>query len=82
MRILTQREKNKRGCMECADRIITISREDGRKRCMACIHNQCPYHELDPYDTYSQYLKATKGSSYADWLERMFKRTGRMFESL
>lgn len=46
MRIISKKEKKKRGCMYCLDY---------KKR--RCIHEKCPYHELDKYKTYNEYFK-------------------------
>ena len=50
MRHLKPNEKRKRGCMFCADMV-----KDGRRH--SCPYAECPYHELDGFDSYSQYLK-------------------------
>ena len=45
-RKLTQEEKKKRGCIYCADCV-----EEKR-----CIHTECPYHELDDFRSYKEYM--------------------------
>lgn len=46
-------EALKRGCRYCADSV----KKDGKIR--RCIHEECPYHELDEFKTYHDYLKHT-----------------------
>jgi hypothetical protein len=82
MRILTWKEKNKRGCLDCADMVITLSKDDARVRCRACIHDVCPYHELDQFDTYKQFLKSDRKDVLAVALEKLFNRTERILEDL
>lgn len=64
MRRIKKKENIKRGCSYCADMKSIKIKEDGKsymKYENFCIHNDgCPYHELDPYDTYDDYLEATK----------------------
>lgn len=48
MRVVSKEEKKKRGCIYCRDR---------RKGGM-CKHNECPYHELDEYETYEDFFEA------------------------
>lgn len=55
MRLLTFNEKAKRGCYYCTD--LTV--KNGRK---ACPYYECPYHELDEFENYGEYLKS-KGST-------------------
>ena len=46
--------KKQRGCFYCLD--YQKRRYKGvRKR--VCIHDQCPYHELDKHKSYREYLK-------------------------
>lgn len=47
MRTIRQKEKNKRGCIYCADM------KKGK-----CKHDKCPYHELDGFKTYEEYFKS------------------------
>ncbi len=54
MRRILQKERNKRGCPYCLD---YQKRKYGGRLEYACIHDECPYHELDKYDTYRKYLK-------------------------
>lgn len=54
MRIVDNREKVKRGCSYCLD--YQKKRYQGERR-YVCIHNECPYHVLDKYKSYREYLK-------------------------
>ena len=71
MRLLTQPEMNKRGCIYCLDHIKRKAEPDSVKKSHVCIHDACPYHELDPYKTYTQYLKAERST---DSLKRVMIR--------
>ncbi len=54
MRILSSQEKIKRGCDYCAH----VQEEDVNDTVKkVCPHDECPYHELDEFDTYSEYLR-------------------------
>ena len=56
MRILPTQEEIKRGCDYCAhvnDYCAHVN--DTVKK--VCPYDECPYHELDEFDTYSEYLK-------------------------
>lgn len=70
MRELTRDETVKRGCKYCIDmRRGKGSKDDGSKylvRIYLCPHNRCPYHELDKYDTYDEYLKSIVGKDSID----------------
>lgn len=50
MRVVTKKEIKKRGCYYCLDYVK-------KKRGKVCIHHECPYHELDKYRKYKDYLK-------------------------
>ena len=54
MRKLSKDEVKKRGCEYCMDsnKFKTL----GYQR--SCKYDACPYHELDDYDTYDDYLKS------------------------
>lgn len=45
-RALTYKEKEQRGCAYCTDRVG-----------LSCKHPECPYHELDNFRRYDDYLK-------------------------
>lgn len=49
MFIIDAKTKWKRGCVDCADHKVINGR-------MACPYEECPYHELDNVDCYSEYL--------------------------
>lgn len=53
MRKIHNEDNVKRGCRYCADSI----KPEGKIR--VCPHEECPYHELDNYKTYHDYLKET-----------------------
>lgn len=55
---LSKNEIAKRGCLYCLDHTKKRLEPDSTKKSHVCIHDGCPYHELDKYDTYGQYLKA------------------------
>ncbi len=69
MRIISKAEKKKRGCVECYDLVQYI----GRNCRVACPYDECPYHELDKYDTYSAYLKANGALS----VDKLLKKSRR-----
>lgn len=54
MRILTPQDKLKRGCLYCLH--VYKEEKDGVVKTI-CPHDECPYHELDEFDTYSEYLR-------------------------
>lgn len=52
MRKVHATERNKRGCRYCSDMVIAGS---GAIR-TSCPHEQCPYHVLEKYETYEDYM--------------------------
>lgn len=58
MRVLKAREMCKRGCVYCLDYTKKKAKADARKKSHVCMHDECPYHELDNYSSYTQYLKS------------------------
>ena len=66
MRVLTNAEKVKRGCIYCTDFAKKRLEPGHTMRCWVCMHDECPYHELDPYDNYAQYLKSEKPTRLMD----------------
>ena len=54
MRALTYEEKRKRGCVYCTD---YQSKKGKYGTINGCMHDECPYHELDKYEKYKDYLK-------------------------
>lgn len=71
MRMLSKAEKKKRGCVSCCDLVPYI----GRNCRVACPYDECPYHELDKYDTYGEYMKATGETSVDAIIKKMRKRS-------
>lgn len=54
----TTKVMRKRGCAYCTDFVN-----------MACKHEECPYHELDGFKTYDEYLKKGKKNGLVKMLE-------------
>lgn len=54
-RILKKSERDKRGCNDCANMIRT---ELGNGVTHTCPYEECPYHELDKYNTYEECLNS------------------------
>ena len=52
MHVITSKEKNKRGCEYCTDRMR------GARARNRCKHDECPYHDLDSFDTYEDYFNS------------------------
>lgn len=50
------RQVVKRGCEYCMDMGV-IRKMRGGTLIRGCPHQQCPYHELDKYKSYTEYLK-------------------------
>ena len=71
MRILTRREMIKRGCIDCADHYKNRYEECSLKKINMCRHKECPYHELDPFNTYAEYLKSPGQNRLKEALEKM-----------
>lgn len=69
MRELEREEVKKRGCMYCADQ-VSPTREYRRR----CPHDECPYRELDGFETYDEYLKKSKKGGLARLLEALAKK--------
>lgn len=72
MRRMTNQEMVKRGCVYCADLQKRRLEPDHTKRVKVCIHDECPYHELDPYDRYTDYLKSPSQNRLKEALEKIF----------
>lgn len=53
MRVVPPFEKKKRGCIYCKD--MKPTRNRGLIR-TGCPFDECPYHVLDKYDTYEQFM--------------------------
>lgn len=60
MRTMPFYEKKKRGCLYCTDAIVTKSEQE-RICKVECPHDECPYHVLDKYKSYKEFL-ASKDS--------------------
>lgn len=63
MRKISSAERFKRGCTYCAYSEL-IEYYDQKLR--GCPFEECPYRELDEFDTYEDYLKAKFGSCQVD----------------
>lgn len=65
MKTIHNADAKKRGCRWCADSI----KPEGR-HIRKCPYDECPYHELDGYKTYHDYLKETSTlEDVADFLK-------------
>lgn len=53
-------EQKKRGCFYCADFQNRV-----------CIHEACPYHELDGFKNYNEYLKKAGKNGLVKMLEEL-----------
>ena len=63
MRKLSKDEVEKRGCEYCMDyKFKTLGHQQ------SCKFDACPYHELDDYDTYDDYLKSKTELSVFNFL--------------
>ena len=72
MRKLTFAEGKKRGCVYCRD---VKKAAENRRQYLYCPHSECPYTELDNYNTYSDYLKATYGRPGLGYIVEKLKNT-------
>lgn len=76
MRYVKRAEQKQRGCEWCIDtqrtykRIKTTGKMNIR---MSCIHDKCPYHELDNVKTYSEYLNTYGNDTVSDLLRAILK---------
>lgn len=74
MRYVIDCNPSKRGCDLCADVVIKHDTATGNGR-KFCIHDECPYHELDDVKRYIEYDKRVKKSSNHNletWLKKIF----------
>ena len=55
MREIGFKDMRKRGCQYCLDYQKKQYRGIKKK---VCIHDECPYHELDGFRSYNAYLKS------------------------
>ena len=58
MRELKQKTLKKRGCDYCLDH-----RKPNAASLHRCIHRECPYHELDGFETYEEFFKVTESQN-------------------
>lgn len=61
MRSVTYKDKLQRGCVYCLD---YQKRKYLGVWLWVCIHNKCPYRELDEFRTYRQYLISKGDTTY------------------
>lgn len=54
MRVVGKKEREKMGCIYCCD-------YKKRKGVRMCKHEECPYHELDGYETYEDFFHSQAG---------------------
>jgi hypothetical protein len=55
MRFPDKKEMKQRGCIWCKDR-KKVKGFCGKT--IACVHDKCPYHELDRFNSYRQFIKS------------------------
>lgn len=70
MRELSKSEKTKRGCHWCADKIPPRRTTNVSN----CPHAECPYHELDGFKSYEEYLRKSKKGGLGRLLEELSKK--------
>lgn len=58
--------QRKRGCNYCADK---VPRQVKPFRRSYCPHDECPYHQLDGFNTYTEYLKSIHASNITEILK-------------
>lgn len=63
MRTVGLAEKKKRGCFYCLD----YKSRHGKR---VCIHEECPYHELDDFESYNDFIKS-KPPLWAEFFEKL-----------
>ena len=63
MRVVPVYEKKKRGC-ECCKDMIHI--REGKCFRIGCSHSVCPYHVLDGYKTYDEFLASEDSKILVD----------------
>jgi hypothetical protein len=71
MRFLTLQMRKKYGCDHCADNVKRKLHEWDERR--ECIHDECPYKELQKFSSYSEYLKAINDRSVSEMLKILEK---------
>lgn len=68
-RHVTDKEKKKRGCVYCMDALTTGNKQSTYYIGRFCPYEECPYRELDKYDDYGDYIKATDLNGFVKALE-------------
>ena len=63
MRKIHNEDAVKRGCRHCADSV----KPKGKTR--RCPYDECPYHELDKFESYGEYLKSIKEDPVSKFLK-------------
>ena len=86
-RILTKREKEQRACAICEHSSSTTLTKEKRTYCqkneriLACAFEHCPFHEMDKYERYGDYSRATRretenliGMAFGDNVRKAMER--------
>ena len=69
MREVDQHTQRRRGCIYCADHALVY----GKGCRIVCKYDaNCPYHEMDGYHSYTEYLRKQKPDSLKWIFRRMF----------
>lgn len=63
MRVVPGYEKKKRGCDYCQDKQRV---REGKCFRTACPHDECPYHVLDKYKTYEDFMESEDSKILVD----------------
>lgn len=65
-----KKETRKRGCFYCADLVAEyVPKRKSHTR--ICPHDECPYHELDDFESFEQYVKAQGKTSITELLKAL-----------
>lgn len=70
MRRLTAAEKKQRACEHCVDG-QEARKQTGLQIVRYCPHDECPYHEMDKFASYTKYLKSIGGSTIKEVLKSL-----------
>lgn len=70
-RAVSNKEKKQRGCIYCADALTEGDRKSTYYVGRFCPHLKCPYHELDKYESYGDYMKDTDLRGFVKALSAM-----------
>ena len=74
MRFIHNEEKAQRGCFYCLDAVtVMVERNCGNVKRRMCPHDECPYHELDGFKTYADYMKSTDSCGFAKLMDALKK---------